>query len=178
MELFRLFLNDTGLMDMDLKGCKFTWFSNPRNGFVTKERLDRVLVNWLWRSLYENALLMAIPAISSDHSPLIFWPKPPSSSGKSFKYEAMWEEHEECDNVIKEGWYGESDQDDVWGNFQKRATNCRRALQRWHARTFKGADRQLSKLKQKLQELLDANNSGQHWVEIQDLKEKIASLWK
>lgn len=37
MNHFRDFLNDTGLIDMDLKGNKFTWRSNPRNGFVTRE---------------------------------------------------------------------------------------------------------------------------------------------
>ena len=31
--LFKEFLHDACLMDMDVKGCKFTWMSNPRNGF-------------------------------------------------------------------------------------------------------------------------------------------------
>lgn len=44
MELFRNFLNVTKLMDTDLKGCNFTWVSNPRDGVITKEKLDRVLI--------------------------------------------------------------------------------------------------------------------------------------
>lgn len=39
-DLFRDFLDISSLLDLDLKGCGFTWFSNPRNGFVTKEKLD------------------------------------------------------------------------------------------------------------------------------------------
>ncbi|KAJ1431718.1 Endonuclease/exonuclease/phosphatase superfamily [Sesbania bispinosa] len=54
-ELFRDFLNDSGLMDLELKGWKFTWCSNPRNRFITKEKLDRVMVNWAWRTMFEHA---------------------------------------------------------------------------------------------------------------------------
>lgn len=35
--LFRDFLDNSELMDLDLNGCGFTWFSKPQNGFVTKE---------------------------------------------------------------------------------------------------------------------------------------------
>ncbi|RYQ79361.1 hypothetical protein Ahy_Scaffold6g108098 isoform A [Arachis hypogaea] len=45
LDTFRRFVDDNGLMDVDLKGSKYTWFSNPRNNFITRERLDRVLVN-------------------------------------------------------------------------------------------------------------------------------------
>lgn len=40
MDRFRDFLNSSELMDVDLKGCKYTWVSNPRGGFVTKEKID------------------------------------------------------------------------------------------------------------------------------------------
>lgn len=46
VDLFRSFLDRAGLMDLELKGCRFTWHSNPRNGVVTKEKIDRVLCNW------------------------------------------------------------------------------------------------------------------------------------
>ena len=39
INLFRCFLDNAGLMDMALKGCRFTWFSNPRNGIITKEKI-------------------------------------------------------------------------------------------------------------------------------------------
>ncbi|RYR76137.1 hypothetical protein Ahy_A01g000730 [Arachis hypogaea] len=43
-------------------------FSNPRNDFFTKERIDRVLANWEWRRAFQHATLSALPAISSDHN--------------------------------------------------------------------------------------------------------------
>ena len=69
------------LMDMVVKGCKFTWMSNPRDAFITKERIDRLLVNWEWRQIYPNAVVTAIPPVSYDHSPLILTCKPKVGDG-------------------------------------------------------------------------------------------------
>ncbi|KAJ1405731.1 hypothetical protein SESBI_25644 [Sesbania bispinosa] len=96
---------------MELRVCKFTWFGNPRNGMVTKEKLDRVLVNWPWRSLFQNALSMALPPTSFDHSPIVLWYEPKSSHPTQFKYEAFWEENEGCQDTIKEGWVANTSDD-------------------------------------------------------------------
>lgn len=40
VDLFREFLDDTGLMDLEFNGCKFTWLSNQREGLITKEKID------------------------------------------------------------------------------------------------------------------------------------------
>lgn len=104
MCLFRDFLDETRLMDLSLQGCKYTWLSNPRDGNVTRQKIKRVLANWNWRNLYPHTLATALPVINSDHSPIVLKPKPPLTSGKSFKYEAIWEEHEECGGVVAEGW--------------------------------------------------------------------------
>lgn len=86
-ELFRDFLNTTGLMDLELQGCQFTWMSNPRQ-LSYEEKLDRVVVNYSLRTLFPHALAVVLPIISSDHSPIIFYLTPPASSGVDFKFEA------------------------------------------------------------------------------------------
>ncbi|KAJ1394661.1 Endonuclease/exonuclease/phosphatase superfamily [Sesbania bispinosa] len=100
MQLFRDFVNHMGLMDLELKGNRFTRFSNPRRGIVIKENLDRVLVNWAWRDIFPHAIATALPAISSDHSPIVLDFDPQESSGTQFKYELMWDEHVECKEVV------------------------------------------------------------------------------
>ncbi|KAJ1433557.1 Endonuclease/exonuclease/phosphatase superfamily [Sesbania bispinosa] len=127
-------------MEVEPKGCKFSWWSNPRNGHVTIEKLDKILANWAWRSLYQNAMVVALPPISSDHSPIVFWPKPKMSSGSSFKYEAFWEDHEDCEYIIKKGWQRKSGEEDDWDKFLKKSKICKRTLMRWHHRTFKRAN--------------------------------------
>ncbi|KAJ1442844.1 Endonuclease/exonuclease/phosphatase superfamily [Sesbania bispinosa] len=139
MALSREFLDDTGLMDLQLKGCKYTWCSNNRDRFITMEKLDRILVNWPWRSLFEHAMAAVLPAVSSDHSPLVFWPQPKQGSGISFKFEALWEEHEDCAKIVKEGWQGSDDISDSWAKFCMKAKNCRGSIQIWHKKTLKKA---------------------------------------
>lgn len=60
LDRFRDFFNDSELMDLELQGCNYTWVSNPRNGFVTREKIDRVLANWSWRQMFPHALAIAL----------------------------------------------------------------------------------------------------------------------
>lgn len=45
----------------------------------------------------------------SYQSPIGIKPKPPLTSGKSFKYETFWEELDECRKVVEVGWTGSND---------------------------------------------------------------------
>lgn len=176
--LFREFLNNTGLMDLQFKGCKYTWASNPRNGFITREKLDRVLVNWPWRSHYPHAIGLALPFVSSDHSPIVLQPAPLEKSGVSFKYEAFWEEHPDCREGIKQAWEWVAECDDAWKGFTERTKLCKRELQRWHKEQFKRVDEEIFKLKERLRDLLNHDRSSENWSEIQNTQNKIKELWK
>ncbi|KAJ1415320.1 hypothetical protein SESBI_18277 [Sesbania bispinosa] len=145
-----------GLMDLVIKGCRFSWYSNPRNGFVTREKLDKILVTWERRSLFPDALAISVPATSSDHTPVILWPRPKFKGGKYFRFEAFWEEHEECGDVIQQGWYQSSNNS-----------------QRWHQQTFRRADKQISHLNQELQKILNTNTVelGNNWEKVQQLRD-------
>lgn len=114
VDLFRDFLYGVGLMDFELKGCKFTWASNPRNGEVIRERIDRVLTSWAWRFLYPYAFAISLPSIGSDHSPIILRCKTNLKTGTDFKYEAYWEDHQDCNKVIEEGWNSASGEESPW----------------------------------------------------------------
>ncbi|RYR43586.1 hypothetical protein Ahy_A08g040005 [Arachis hypogaea] len=70
LECFRSFVDCNALMDIDLKGGSFTWFSNSKNGFIIKERIDRALANWEWKKLYQTTALVARLAISFNHCPV------------------------------------------------------------------------------------------------------------
>lgn len=68
IDQFRDFVERNGLIDMPLKGCRFTWCNNRMEGQV-REKLDRGLVNDHWQSMFPDAVITALPAIGSDHSP-------------------------------------------------------------------------------------------------------------
>lgn len=177
MDLFREFLNDTGLIDMDLKGEKFTWRSNPRNGFVTREKIDRVLVNWPWRSGYPHALVLSLPMVTSDHTPLVLQLTPKNKSGVQFKYEAFWDDHEDCEEIIKQGWVNEAEREDEWEDFISRTKGCKKNLQEWHKRTFKRADNEIFRLKKRLADLTSGNSLDVDWAAVKRAQSEIDELW-
>lgn len=177
-DLFREFLFTTGLMDLELKGNKFTWVSNPRNGRITREKLDRVMVNWSLRSCFPHGSAIALPIISSDHSPIIFQPSPKERSGVSFKYEAYWEEHPDCKNIVKEGWENGDEGNSAWGTFIARSKMCKRRLQRWNKVEFKRADLEIAVLKGELSGLLNQSDSFPDCNRIYYLQNQIKALWK
>lgn len=178
VDLFRKFLDIAGLIDLDLKGCKFTWHSNPRNGIVTKERIDRVLVNWAWRLNHSHAVAVALPSIGSDHSPIVLHSSPKAKSGVLFKFEAFWEEHEDCNRIIENGWHDEGRDDSPWNKLLDRTNSCKKYLQQWHHNTFKRADKEILRLKGRLKFLLNLSNEDSDWDEINSIKQQIDSLWK
>ncbi|KAJ1393527.1 hypothetical protein SESBI_34890 [Sesbania bispinosa] len=142
VQLFQDFVHQSNLIDLDLKGNRFTWFSNPRQ------------------------------AISSDHSPILLDVKPEASSGSSFKYEAYWDDHEECKDVVAQGWQHEESDQRGWDRINTSTNNCTRALNRWHHKTFLNAKKELPKLKQRLNQLQNSGNCSAHWKEVSGLRAK------
>lgn len=165
-------------MDMSLKGAKFTWQSNPRQGFVTREKIDRVLVNWAWRSKYPHAIANALPTVSSDHAIIFLDPKPQKRSGRSFRYEAFWDEHEDCKKTVLEGWNNTDEAEGSWNVYVARSKACKRHLLTWQKKTFSAADKEIGKLKQELAFLNDQPHDTIDWGQVAGLKARINQLLK
>lgn len=163
-------------MDMDIKGCKFTWMSNPRNGFITRERINCLLVNQEWKQIFLNAILYAIPPISYDHSPLILRFKPKVRDGGTFKYEIFWEEHEDYNEVINRGQHKELSKQDLWGALIGRLSSYKRELKAWSTSTFKNAAKEISKLKEQLATILNREMLESDIPRISTIKDEIKKL--
>lgn len=71
MVAFQDMLNDCALMDLESKGCAFTWANNRNGTELVRKRLDRAVCNLEWRVLYPEAEVFALPAVGSDHSPIL-----------------------------------------------------------------------------------------------------------
>lgn len=92
-------------MDLESKGCVFTWNNRREGEELVKKRLDRALYTMEWRVEYPNAEVVALPAIGSDHSPLLVSVFPRRKNRKKeFRYEAFWDEDEECAQIVERGW--------------------------------------------------------------------------
>lgn len=177
-DLFRDFLNIYGLMELDLKGCHFTWASNPRNGVIIREKLDCILVNCAWRREFPHGLAVALPSISSDHSILLLLPEPRHKCGQSFNFEAFWVEHEECGQVVDEGWHKGGNQVDPWANIKEKMENCKKELVSWQKKTFKKNDEEIQVLKKKLENLMSQEGQLANGGQILEIQKKIDEAWR
>ncbi|KAJ1418794.1 hypothetical protein SESBI_15733 [Sesbania bispinosa] len=151
---------------------------HPHNN---QEKLDRVLVNWPWRSEFQNAIATTLPPIAYDHSPILLWPNPKLKGKYVFKYEAMWEEREDyCKEIVKEGWTRGKDGEKPTVNFINRTKSCKLALKKWHQAYFKKADLELAQLNSELETLLNKNTEEdeEFWLKISSLRNQIDQLRK
>lgn len=111
--------------------------------------------------------------MSWDHAPIVFHLNPKGRCCRLFRYEAMWEEHEDCKEVIKQGWGGEVTGLDKWETLLSKVKNCKETLQLWHKRTFKNANIEIRRLKQNAQARLDQASSEIDWAKVKNLQAEL-----
>lgn len=83
-------LNYCSLVDLGYCGSKFTWTNKRKIGDLILERIDRVIANYEWLTLFSEAHILHLPRTHSDHCPLLlslnsFRPPP----NKVFRFESI-----------------------------------------------------------------------------------------
>lgn len=97
------------LMNVESKGCAFTWANNREGEELIKKRLDRVICSMEWRVVFAEAEATPLPVIGLDHSPFLLEMYPRrQKSKKLIRIEAYWLEDPECEDLVKEAWSGQS----------------------------------------------------------------------
>lgn len=83
----------SGLVDMSIIGCKFTWERGRGTDHWIETRLDRVLTTDKWNELFSRSKLYNLEGSPSDHSPiyldtrrLLYEPR----TNRKFKFENAW----------------------------------------------------------------------------------------
>ncbi|XP_042962443.1 uncharacterized protein LOC122296709 [Carya illinoinensis] len=153
---FRNLLEEGNLLDLGWKRNKFTWCNCHEDESFTKERLDRAIANPRWRLNYSKVSVESLPAICSDHSPILLscsfeW----CSAYKyhfSFKYEANWNKKEGCSEIVSEAWQGSNGGETDLNRILKKLDRTRKGLQKWSRHVVR--DRNIS-IKEKTQLLSD-----------------------
>ncbi|KAF7834622.1 TMV resistance protein N-like [Senna tora] len=89
----------------DKIGSKFTWNNKQLNDDHVKERIDRAMCNVAFREKFQNAQVVHLDTIGSDHCPLVVhFDLMDSKTPWSFKFEQMWLAHPDFHLVVREAW--------------------------------------------------------------------------
>jgi len=156
MQSFRSFIDSCSLMDVHSKGCAFTWVNNRAGDNEVKERLDRLLCTIEWRISYPAAEVFALPAIASDHSPLLLLTDGPKQKRyKSFIFEAFWVQHQQSRQVIAEAWDSSHLQ---FASLDRKLQSLSTVLARWSKSTFSHGRDRINLLQQELQCIMNRSN--------------------
>jgi endonuclease/exonuclease/phosphatase family metal-dependent hydrolase len=70
MKEFQNALEHCRLCDTGFNGSRYTWSNKRHDDYFTKERLDRVVANMEFASLFPRLCVEVIAAGTSDHGPL------------------------------------------------------------------------------------------------------------
>lgn len=163
-------------MDLESKGCAFTWTNNRSGDQFVKERLGRGLCNLDWRISYPNAESIALPAIGSDHSPIIIslhaWQ---NKKRKTFRYEAFWAEDEESRLLVKQIWAeGESQ----GPNLAQKLQMVAKQLTQWSRHGFHNAKQKIDELKNVLRRLSNGKGVHDEAETAKGINREIEKLWR
>ena len=110
---FREMVDVCGLYDLGFEGRRWTFEKKVTGGSYCRVRLDRALATPVWNSLFLSAMVRNLAAAASDHGPILLrWRQETGGNRKQkgkklFKYETMWETHEDFSSWLTETWQGE-----------------------------------------------------------------------
>ncbi|KAM1310126.1 hypothetical protein ACFX15_006526 [Malus domestica] len=94
-------LLDVGLDDLRYYGQLLTWCNRQFNGMVIHRKLDGVLVNSAWLSLYPCSSAMFLPPGASDHCPGVVFVGTSQTHRKSpFKFFNFYADHENFLHIV------------------------------------------------------------------------------
>ncbi|KAL0306821.1 UNVERIFIED_CONTAM: hypothetical protein Sradi_6099400 [Sesamum radiatum] len=99
-------LDCCNLIDLGFSGPKYTW-TNKRPGLANiQSRIDREVANADWCLLYPNTFITHLPAIASEHCPLLLDTHPNNSNWpRPFFFEEMWCRDFSCESIIADTWF-------------------------------------------------------------------------
>ena len=100
-------LTNCSLFDLGFKGNPYTW-----QWTKVQERLDRGVANVDWGLRFLEASIYHLPALKSDHCPLLITigsKSNPCNKEQPFRFMAPWLLHEGSKDVVLEAWAGDDD---------------------------------------------------------------------
>lgn len=108
---FNQWVEDNQLLEVEFSGPSHTWSRGKSPEIWKSARLDRTLCNTEWSLLYETARVKHLPALQSDHCPLLISSNgfsPLNEVNRPFRFQAAWLTHENFKDFIHTDWSHET----------------------------------------------------------------------
>ncbi|XP_072969262.1 uncharacterized protein [Typha angustifolia] len=156
---FARFVDETGLCDLGYEGIPYTWCNNQQGTRRIWIRLDRALANTEWVSEHPECKVQHLDRGASDHAPLLLTvPAGTTRSKRPFRFELLWMEYEECQNIVQDTWKRQAGGNPMQA-FSHSLSELRRSLINWNREAVGSVERRLKDTNLKLADLeeLDAN---------------------
>lgn len=93
MYLFNEAISALGLVELPLKGRRFTWSNKQPSPLL--ERLDWFVTSANWTITYPNSFAFSFVMETSDHAPCIISISTSIPKRNIFRFEIYWMEHQE-----------------------------------------------------------------------------------
>ncbi|KMT09758.1 hypothetical protein BVRB_6g127390 [Beta vulgaris subsp. vulgaris] len=130
-EQFSLWRNQLKLSEIKFQGQMFTWCNNRSEPDRIYERLDRAYATEDWLHRYSEAMVLNMPILISDHSPILLITSPVKPRKKSpIKMETWCFDFKEIENIISSHWQSNSNGSPMYIVAQK-CRNVRYKLFQW-----------------------------------------------
>ncbi|CAI9099578.1 OLC1v1036424C1 [Oldenlandia corymbosa var. corymbosa] len=101
---FNCWIGSCRLMELNPLRNLYTWKGNRQNGRVLK-RLDRILFNQEWMTLFTISSVHHLSRSTSDHAPLLHRFRVDSETWPSiFQFQKMWMRRNDFLGIVKESW--------------------------------------------------------------------------
>ncbi|XP_074297754.1 uncharacterized protein LOC141628523 [Silene latifolia] len=146
---FNACLDHCYLDDMHSIGSEFTWTNKQDADTRTWARLDRVLVNPDWLTMFPSSFVVWLSPGISDHSPLLVSVAPASPIQRRFSFLNVWQGHPDYKSIIDNAWKTPSYGSPMFQLFHK-FKNVRHSLQLLHKKDFSNISGKVQTLKKQL----------------------------
>jgi exonuclease III len=153
---FREMADVCGLCDLGYEGYSWTFEKKVAGGSYCRVRLDRALATAEWSNRFPMATVQNMAAASSDHGPILLtWAKKQDRAQRGkrkFKYELMWESHDEFSPMMSNAWQAEGVATNL-RDLQRKLHVVSDQLGHWDKNTFGNVRLELSNLNKELDRL-------------------------
>ncbi|XP_072954595.1 uncharacterized protein [Typha angustifolia] len=157
---FADFIEAAGLCDLGFEGLPYTWCNNQAGSRRIWVRLDRVLANTRWLGQYPMAKVRHLDRTASDHAPLLLsTPRTSSPIARPFRYELLWLEYKESEQIARDVWVAGS-RGNPMHTFTHKICQLQAKMKRWSRDTVGDLEAKLVDICQELEESKQLDAAG------------------